>query len=811
MLCKTIVMKLRSIRWIFFIFLAPFSFTFGQNLVPNGDMEAYTACPTSMYYYSDLATGWNTPVGHGGTSDYFNVCGDPQHDWTNFADHGTVTPHSGDGYLGMLTHSGFDQREYITRQLSAPLVAGQSYEVSFWVYNALGDYSSDLFCNNIGAYLSVNQPDVTGQGCGMCVGVLNVTPQVNESAVVINQWTQISCTIIAAGGEEWITIGNFFDNASTATTPNGALSMAQPPSSAYSFIDDVVVEQSTGAGGGTGIDAGADQTICFGSDATLNATAVGGGTITWTDITGTFGPITGNSITVSPTSTTTYLASVPGVCSNHFDTVIVNVLPTPTATISGGGTYCTGSPVPDIIVSFTGTGPWDFTYTDGSTPVTVTGITNSPYIISGAAAGTYSLLSTNDACPGTVSGSASITLGTPADATITNAGPFCENDPAVDLTANDVGGTWSGPGITDVSQGTFNPSSAGAGTHTIVYTIPGSCGDVDSVEIIVNPTDNAAFNFIQNIYCMSDQNPIPGITGMTDGTFSISAPGVIDPVTGEIDLQASGPGAFVVSYVTTGPCPITVSEDITVLEDAEAQLEPIGPFCLNDDEVELAYSPIGGELSGPGVDPATGIFNPSLAGVGTAQIIYTILGTCGDADTIYVDVYDIPSADAGANASIFLDEEVELLGSGGGSYLWEDASTLSCEDCPNPIASPIQSTVYTLTVTDENGCVDMDSVVVTVNEEVVYYIPNAFTPDGDEYNQTFRPVFTSGFDPYDFNLQIYNRWGQLIFASNDPELGWDGSFKGRYVQDGVYTWRIEFKEIMTDKRHHITGHVVMIR
>jgi gliding motility-associated-like protein len=90
-------------------------------------------------------------------------------------------------------------------------------------------------------------------------------------------------------------------------------------------------------------------------------------------------------------------------------------------------------------------------------------------------------------------------------------------------------------------------------------------------------------------------------------------------------------------------------------------------------------------------------------------------------------------------------------------------------------------------------------------------VPNAFTPDNDEFNQTFKPIFTSGFDPMDYTLLIFDRWGELIFESHNHDVGWDGKFQGNFVQDGVYVWRIEFKETMTDKRHKVFGHVSILR
>jgi len=101
--------------------------------------------------------------------------------------------------------------------------------------------------------------------------------------------------------------------------------------------------------------------------------------------------------------------------------------------------------------------------------------------------------------------------------------------------------------------------------------------------------------------------------------------------------------------------------------------------------------------------------------------------------------------------------------------------------------------------------------LVVINEELIYYIPNAFTPDGDEYNNVFQPIFTSGFDPYDFNMLIFNRWGEVIFETNDAKVGWDGTYLGKYVKEGMYNYKITFKLSGSDARKIITGHVSILK
>jgi gliding motility-associated-like protein len=75
----------------------------------------------------------------------------------------------------------------------------------------------------------------------------------------------------------------------------------------------------------------------------------------------------------------------------------------------------------------------------------------------------------------------------------------------------------------------------------------------------------------------------------------------------------------------------------------------------------------------------------------------------------------------------------------------------------------------------------------------------------------FTPIFTSGFDPYNFNMKIFNKWGQIIFETNSSTEGWDGTYKNNSVQTGVYNYTIEFKDKNTDKKYSLQGHVNLIK
>jgi gliding motility-associated-like protein len=108
-------------------------------------------------------------------------------------------------------------------------------------------------------------------------------------------------------------------------------------------------------------------------------------------------------------------------------------------------------------------------------------------------------------------------------------------------------------------------------------------------------------------------------------------------------------------------------------------------------------------------------------------------------------------------------------------------------------------------------CVDYDTLNILYPEEVIFYIPNTFTPNGDENNNTFQPIFYSGYDPQDFELSIYDRWGQLVFQTKNPKIGWDGTYGDKILNDGTYIWKLGFKRNTTDEEFNQTGHVNLIR
>ena len=109
------------------------------------------------------------------------------------------------------------------------------------------------------------------------------------------------------------------------------------------------------------------------------------------------------------------------------------------------------------------------------------------------------------------------------------------------------------------------------------------------------------------------------------------------------------------------------------------------------------------------------------------------------------------------------------------------------------------------------GCSDTVEVLVQVVEDVIYYVPNSFTPNGDENNQRFQPVIYSGIDVNNYELYIYNRWGELVFESHDVDNGWDGTYNGTIMNDNSFVWLMKFKSLYSDKILDDSGTITIIR
>jgi gliding motility-associated-like protein len=137
-----------------------------------------------------------------------------------------------------------------------------------------------------------------------------------------------------------------------------------------------------------------------------------------------------------------------------------------------------------------------------------------------------------------------------------------------------------------------------------------------------------------------------------------------------------------------------------------------------------------------------------------------------------------------------------LLATGGVRYVWDTAIGISNTQIANPVVSPVATTIYHVTITDENNCVTHDSITVPVDLSAglsVYPMPSAFSPNGDGRNDCFGLKYWGGVSTLEF--RIYDRWGRLVFSAQDAGACWDGTFKGVLQPIGSYVYYIKAKTI----------------
>ncbi len=346
--------------------------------------------------------------------------------------------------------------------------------------------------------------------------------------------------------------------------------------------------------------------------------------------------------------------------------------------------------------------------------------------ISGTPPGSYTITyTTNGPCPN--SSSFSLSIGSAADATISTVSALCSNDAPITLTASNSGGVWSGTGISNSSTGVFDPALAGVGSHTITYTISGTCGDVDTEIIQVLALDDASFAYANAGECEDNLNPLPNITGIGGGVFSIDNGGSISSSTGEIDLVASGNGLYQVTYTTSGACPNSSTQSFNIFSTPSALLDSSNNvLCFGDMNGQIYISATGGNVAnnyqydwdadGFGDNDDT----EDLTGIaaGSYQVIVTDDNGCDD--TLGIVITEPSSlqltVDAQNNPSTcgVSDGEVLVSASGGTQpYLfdWDNDGVGDFDDTED--LNNLGAGTYILEVMDANGCTESISASIS--------------------------------------------------------------------------------------------------
>jgi len=442
-------------------------------------------------------------------------------------------------------------------------------------------------------------------------------------------------------------------------------------------------------------------------------------------------PITG-TITVTPSI---------GSCIGTPITFDITINPSASVNVNSNSPLCDGQ-----TLNLTATGPAGSTYS-WTGPNGFNSALQNPSIanVTASATGTYTVTASTFGC--SVTGSVSVQV-TPGQApTITQVGPFCQNDGAVTLTASVAGGVWSGNGIINGASGTFSPTNANAGSNTITYTLSNGCSIPANTTVVVNPVPTVNFSTPNSFGC------VPFTASIIDNSVPASSSVIWDFGDGNTSTQT---GSTSHTYTAAGCYTVTLTSTSNGCTSTGSQANFV---CA------LPYA-----------DASFSLNNQEL----------TLMNTY------------IQTINTSTNAT---------------SYLWNfgDGATASTVNGSHTYLSEPGNYEVMLIANNTGNCADTARLSVIVKGETIIYIPNAFTPDGDEHNNTFMPVFTAGFDPQNYLFTVYNRWGEVMFESKNTEFGWDGTYHEQKCKEGEYIWTIWYKDPETDKKNTLTGHFTLLK
>lgn len=190
------------------------------------------------------------------------------------------------------------------------------------------------------------------------------------------------------------------------------------------------------------------------------------------------------------------------------------------------------------------------------------------------------------------------------------------------------------------------------------------------------------------------------------------------------------------------------------------------------------------------------------------SVVVTDSNSCTDTAYVYVNLYNNPTVTTTPDYYGFAGDVVEIgaTASDSGSFSWSPTEYIDCPNCQYTHATPPTNMTYIVTFIDEHGCKATDDI--SIHFDALLYVPNTFTPDGDAFNAVFKAV---GGNIKDFNMMIFDRWGELIFQSNSMDIGWNGTYKGMNSPDGVYVWKINYTDLFTKIPTELIGHVTLLR
>lgn len=330
----------------------------------------------------------------------------------------------------------------------------------------------------------------------------------------------------------------------------------------------------------------------------------------------------------------------------------------------------------------------------------------------------------------------------------------------LETTTGGIQYNWSGPGITDPSLQTQIVSPIGNTQYAVTVTFTGGCTGTGTVLVLVNSS-----------------------TATTKSLSTCEG----EPIEVFDDLTTDQAGVYSRTYPAFNGCDSVVTVTLVV------------PVSFTESSVTICQ---GDSI----VIAGTVIKEPTVKCTD-----YASSSGCDSTHCVNVSVVDNPNVAPVDSVILQLGESITLNGpSGFNEYDWAPPGDLNCSDCEDPIANPDSTTTFVLVVKDGNGCKDSIDYRVFICDVDKYLkeIPNAFTPNGDNANDAFRPVPNEGAEMI-VSLQVYNRWGTKVYEGFGKNAAWDGTQNAKPAPSDVYVWVIIAECSGVQKKK--TGEITLLR
>ncbi|RFC55907.1 T9SS type B sorting domain-containing protein [Brumimicrobium aurantiacum] len=541
---------------------------------------------------------------------------------------------------------------------------------------------------------------------------------------------------------------------------------------------------------------------------------------------------TGDTLFWTPNSTTTYdftpLSSLINCCSANGPQPFTQVVnPLPTITLDPfNDTICIGENV-TLTANGANTYVWD------------NGVQNGvPFQVNTTT--TYEVTATDvNGCVNTLDTNV-VTKNPPSVTPPNQVFEACDTDLNVDLfsfldPANDATGTWYDPQGNPIPGGQLDVSNlAGIEQYDYVLSSTYCPSDTGFFDLDVKTFLSAGNDFTEQ-FCNDgnvDLNNFVSVANPGSWTSMDGLAGnVFNPNTGILVLDGLAKGDYTFEYVVVSDAPCssdTAVGTIQVSEMAQIQftsdvLEGCSPLTVNfsdmtivDGAKDYIWYVDGAQV---GTDSTmTYVFDEVRCYDITLSIETDNLCLNTHTESQMICVNPDPIAEFKYSpTSIFSDNPVVNFTNESqlnANNIWDFAEEGVSNEVNPSFTFPFGEEgdyEVTLTVVSAKGCIDSTTQIIPIRDQTIYYVPNAFTPDGDNINNVFKPVMTVGVDPQLYKFEVFNRWGEKVFESNDYNIGWDGTYGDQLVADGMYNWKITFTELKTELVITQMGTVVLIK